>query len=61
MGLASQPKIVIGRIEAVPPAKADVMTARALAPLGTLLTGPSATALIPLFAFSTRERTGRPN
>ncbi|MBS0546389.1 MAG: 16S rRNA (guanine(527)-N(7))-methyltransferase RsmG [Proteobacteria bacterium] len=37
MSLAKQPKIVIGRIEAVPPAKADVVTARALAPLGQLL------------------------
>jgi 16S rRNA (guanine527-N7)-methyltransferase len=37
MSLAKQPKIVIGRIEAVPPAEADVLTARALAPLGTLL------------------------
>jgi 16S rRNA (guanine527-N7)-methyltransferase len=37
MSLAKQPKIVIGRIEAVPPAQADVLTARALAPLGTLL------------------------
>jgi len=37
MGLEKQPKIVIGRIEAVPPAKADVVTARALAPLGQLL------------------------
>jgi 16S rRNA (guanine527-N7)-methyltransferase len=37
MSLAKQPKIVIGRIEAVPPAQADVVTARALAPLGTLL------------------------
>jgi 16S rRNA (guanine527-N7)-methyltransferase len=37
MSLAKQPKIVIGRIETVPPAQADVLTARALAPLGTLL------------------------
>ena len=37
MDLEKQPKIVIGRIEAVPPAKADVVTARALAPLGQLL------------------------
>jgi 16S rRNA (guanine527-N7)-methyltransferase len=37
MSLVKQPKIVIGRIEAVPPAQADVVTARALAPLGTLL------------------------
>ena len=37
MGLEKQPKIVIGRIEAVPPAKADVVTARALAPLAQLL------------------------
>ncbi len=37
MGLEKQPKIVVGRIEAVPPTKADVVTARALAPLGQLL------------------------
>jgi 16S rRNA (guanine527-N7)-methyltransferase len=37
MSLVKQPKIVIGRIEAVAPAGADVLTARALAPLGTLL------------------------
>jgi len=37
MELAKQPKIVVGRIEAVPPAVADVVTARALAPLGQLL------------------------
>lgn len=37
MGLEKPPKIVIGRIESVPPAKADVVTARALAPLGQLL------------------------
>jgi 16S rRNA (guanine527-N7)-methyltransferase len=37
MGLKTQPKIVISRIEAAPPAGADVVTARALAPLGQLL------------------------
>jgi 16S rRNA (guanine527-N7)-methyltransferase len=37
MGLEKQPKVVIGRIETVPPAAADVITARALAPLGQLL------------------------
>jgi 16S rRNA (guanine527-N7)-methyltransferase len=37
MRLEKPPKIVIGRIEAVPPAPADVITARALAPLGQLL------------------------
>lgn len=37
MGLKNQPKIVVGRIESVPPVKADVVTARALAPLGQLL------------------------
>jgi 16S rRNA (guanine527-N7)-methyltransferase len=37
MALKKQPKIVIGRIEAVPPVKADVVAARALAPLGQLL------------------------
>ena len=36
-GLKKQPKIVIGRVEAVAPAGADVVTARALAPLGQLL------------------------
>ena len=38
MGLPKQPKILINRIEAAPPAQADVVTARALAPLGQLLT-----------------------
>jgi 16S rRNA (guanine527-N7)-methyltransferase len=37
MMLEKSPKIVIGRIEAVPPTPADVITARALAPLGQLL------------------------
>jgi 16S rRNA (guanine527-N7)-methyltransferase len=37
MGLAKMPKIVIGRIEVVAPQPADVVTARALAPLGQLL------------------------
>jgi 16S rRNA (guanine527-N7)-methyltransferase len=37
MTLEKQPKIVIGRIETVTPAPADVITARALAPLGQLL------------------------
>ena len=37
MSLKKQPKVVISRIEAAPPAKADVVTARALAPLGQLL------------------------
>jgi 16S rRNA (guanine527-N7)-methyltransferase len=37
MELETPPKIVVGRIEAVPPAPADVITARALAPLGQLL------------------------
>lgn len=37
MGLENQPKIAISRIEAAPPAAADVVTARALAPLGQLL------------------------
>ena len=37
MMLEKPPKIVIGRIEAVPPTLADVITARALAPLGQLL------------------------
>ncbi len=37
MGLEKQPKIVVGRIETVAPAKAEVVTARALAPLGQLL------------------------
>ena len=38
MGLPKQPKILITRIDAAPPAQADVVTARALAPLGQLLT-----------------------
>ena len=37
MGLEKPPKLVIKRIEAAPPAMADVITARALAPLGQLL------------------------
>jgi 16S rRNA (guanine527-N7)-methyltransferase len=37
MGLKNQPKIVVSRIETAPPANADVVTARALAPLGQLL------------------------
>jgi 16S rRNA (guanine527-N7)-methyltransferase len=37
MGLAKPPRIVISRIEAAPPVRADVVTARALAPLGQLL------------------------
>ena len=37
MGLKTQPKIVISRIEAAPPTGADVVTARALAPLSQLL------------------------
>ncbi len=37
MGLKNQPKVVISRIETAPPAAADVVTARALAPLGQLL------------------------
>jgi 16S rRNA (guanine527-N7)-methyltransferase len=38
MGLKIQPKVVVSRIEAASPVKADVVTARALAPLGQLLT-----------------------
>ena len=37
MGLATQPKLVIKRIEAAPPAKAEIVTARALAPLAQLM------------------------
>src|SRR6202012_3891299 len=37
MGLPKQPKLLIGRIESLKPAKADVVTARALAPLTKLL------------------------
>jgi 16S rRNA (guanine527-N7)-methyltransferase len=37
MGLKKQPKVVVSRIEAAPATKADVVTARALAPLGQLL------------------------
>jgi len=37
MALPKQPRIVVSRIEAAAPAQADVMTARALAPLGQLL------------------------
>ena len=37
MGLLNTPRIVVGRIEEVPAVKADIVTARALAPLGQLL------------------------
>jgi 16S rRNA (guanine527-N7)-methyltransferase len=37
MGLPKQPRIVVGRIETAPPTQADIVTARALAPLGQLL------------------------
>jgi len=37
MGLKKQPKIVVARAELAPPAAADVVTARALAPLSQLL------------------------
>jgi 16S rRNA (guanine527-N7)-methyltransferase len=37
MGLEKPPKILVGRIEAVAPANADIITARAVAPLGQLL------------------------
>lgn len=37
MGLKRQPRIVVGRIEVVPPVGADVIAARALAPLKQLL------------------------
>jgi 16S rRNA (guanine527-N7)-methyltransferase len=37
MALKKPPRVVIGRIEEAPAAKADVVTARALAPLGQLL------------------------
>lgn len=38
MALPKLPRVVVGRIEDVPPAKAEVVTARALAPLSQLLT-----------------------
>jgi 16S rRNA (guanine527-N7)-methyltransferase len=37
MGLQKQPRVVVSRIEAAPAAQADVVTARALAPLNQLL------------------------
>jgi 16S rRNA (guanine527-N7)-methyltransferase len=37
MSLKKQPKVVISRIESAPPAEAEIVTARALAPLGQLL------------------------
>ena len=37
MELAVPPKVVVGRIEAVPPTQAEIVTARALAPLTKLL------------------------
>ena len=37
MGLKNQPKVVVARIEGAPPSQADVVTARAVAPLGQLL------------------------
>ena len=61
MGLKKQPKVVVSRIEAAPPAKADVVTARALAPLGQLLAWAAPHRSIPLFAFSTRGKAGRLN
>jgi 16S rRNA (guanine527-N7)-methyltransferase len=41
MGLKKPPRIMIGRIEEISSVKADVVTARALAPLGQLLTWAS--------------------
>ena len=41
MGLKKLPRIMIGRIEEISAVKADVVTARALAPLGQLLTWAS--------------------
>jgi len=38
MSLKLQPKVVVSRIESAPPTAADIVTARALAPLGQLLT-----------------------
>jgi len=37
MGLKNQPTVVVSRIEAATPSKADIVTARALAPLAQLL------------------------
>jgi 16S rRNA (guanine527-N7)-methyltransferase len=37
MSLKTQPKVVVSRIETAPPARADIVTARALAPLDQLL------------------------
>lgn len=37
MGLRNPPRIVVSRIEAAPPVQADIVTARALAPLSQLL------------------------
>src|SRR6185369_13083559 len=37
MALRKPPRVVVGRIEEAPPAKADVVTARAMAPLSQLL------------------------
>src|SRR5262249_31139628 len=37
MSLKNQPKVVVSRIESAPPAGADIVTARALAPLTELL------------------------
>ena len=48
MTLEKPPKIVIGRIEAVAPTPADVITARALAPLGQLLAGERRSEVVPL-------------
>jgi len=42
MGLKNQPKVVFSRIEAALPIKADIVTARALAPLGQLLSWAAA-------------------
>lgn len=37
MGLKNPPQVVVSRIESAPPVQADIVTARALAPLGQLL------------------------
>jgi 16S rRNA (guanine527-N7)-methyltransferase len=38
MGLKNRPNVIVSRIEAAPPTGGDIITARALAPLGQLLT-----------------------
>ena len=59
MGLEKPPKIVIGRIEAVAPARATSSPPAPWRRSASRSPGRTDTGLIPLFAFSTRVRAGR--